>query len=118
LIVGIISAVAGAIVLSQPLASALLTTTLLLYFLAFAAIFSGVASVVTGFRLRKTVGSERSMIAGGLLHVAFGVLILSRTMFTLKIFTLALGFLAILGGVVLVFLALQMRTLGSNDAAG
>ena len=58
------------------------------------------------------------MIAGGLLHVVFGILILSRTMFTLKVFTLAIGFLALLGGAVLVILALKMRSAGNEGSAG
>jgi uncharacterized membrane protein HdeD (DUF308 family) len=112
LFVGIIGVPAGIVVFSRPLASALLTTTFLVYFLAFAAVVSGVSSMVTGIRLRKEITNEWSMILGGALYTIFGVLLLTRPLVSVLVLVWTFGILAIAGGVTLVVVALKMRKVG------
>ena len=114
LFVGLISAFAGLVVFSRPLASALLTTTFLVYVLAFAAIVSGMLSVVTGIRLRKEITNEWSMILGGLLYGVFGLLLLARPLVSVVTLVWIFGILALAGGFTFVMVALKLRKVGQE----
>jgi len=114
LFIGSISSFAGLVVLSQPLASAILTTTFLIYLLAFAALVSGIGSIVTGVRLRTEGEKEWSMILGGLLHTVLGILLLSQPMVSAIFFVWLLGVLSLIGGIALIILALRIRKVGKN----
>ena len=114
LFVGIISVLAGMVVFSRPLASALLTTTFLVYFLAFAAMISGISGIVTGIRLRKDISNEWSMILGGLLYTIFGVLLLIRPLTSALVLAWIFGIFAIAGALTLVLLAFRMRKIGQE----
>ena len=114
LFVGILGVLAGIVVFSRPLATALLTTTFLVYFLAFAAMISGISSIVTGIRLRKKISNEWSMILGGLLYTIFGILLLSRPLASALVFVWTFGIFAIAGALILVILALKMRKVGQE----
>jgi uncharacterized membrane protein HdeD (DUF308 family) len=112
LFVGVISVFAGLIVFSRPLASALLTTTFLVYMLAFAAIASGLLSLVTGIRLRKEIANEWSMILGGVLYVVFGLFLLGRPFVSAVALVWMFGILAMGGGLTLVMVAFNLRKVG------
>lgn len=113
LFVGGISVVAGLAVISQPFASAILTSTLLIYFLAFAAVISGVTKILAGMRLRKELPSEWSMIIGGVLHSMFGLILLSKPLASALIFVWMLGILSLAGGIALVVISLKLRKVGT-----
>ena len=69
LFVGVVSIVAGLVVFSRPVASALLTTTFLVYFLAFAALVSGLVSLTNGLRNRRAMANPEYLILGGAVSV-------------------------------------------------
>ena len=114
LIVGIISVFVGVVVFSRPFASALLTTTFLVYVLAFAAIVSGGLSVVTGIRLRKEITNEWSMILGGLVYIVFGILLLGRPFVSVVALVWMFGILALVGGITLMMVAFKLRKVGTE----
>jgi uncharacterized membrane protein HdeD (DUF308 family) len=114
---GIVSIVAGAIVLSRPIATALLTTTFLLYMIAFAAILGGLIKVYTGVKLRREVDDEWSMIFSGTVHILLGLMILSRPLVTAGLFIWIFGFLALMGGIALIVVAVRMRSAASAASA-
>jgi uncharacterized membrane protein HdeD (DUF308 family) len=67
--VGVLGMLAGLVVLSRPLASAILTQLFLVYFLGITAIVSGITSIITGFPvlpalLRDFVCARRSGVNG------------------------------------------------------
>ena len=109
LFVGILSLLAGTIALLQPAAAALLTVNVLVHFLAFAAFLWGILSILTGVRLRKVFGGERSMVLGGLLAIGLGALLLARPQITGLVFILSAAAFAVLLGVFLLILAFSLR---------
>lgn len=107
--VGIISIIAGLVVFSHPAASALLTSTFLLYFLGFAAMISGISSIVTGISLRKKISNEWSMVLGGVISFLFGLFLVGSPLVALLVFIYTLGIVAIIGGIMFVVDAFVIR---------
>jgi uncharacterized membrane protein HdeD (DUF308 family) len=108
--VGILSILAGLAVFSQPIVSALFTTTFLMYFMGFIILASGVSSMVTGFKLDAASG-KWIMILGGVLAIILGLLLLINPVFSATFFVSLLGFFSIVGGIILIGLSLQIRKL-------
>jgi len=106
---GIISILAGLAVLSQPVLSALLTTTFFAYLVGFLAIVSGISSLVSGFRLHKASG-EWSMIIGGLMSLLFGLLLVFNPLFSSFVLLSMAGIFALIGGIILLLFAIRMRS--------
>ena len=107
--VGIIGIIAGLLVFSQPVAAALLTTTFLVYFLGFAAMISGIASIVTAISLRKKISNEWSMIFGGVVWFLLGLLLVAHPLVAMLVLIYFVGILGIIGGIVLVANAFVIR---------
>ena len=110
--VSILSILAGIAVFAQPIAATLFTTTFLMYFMGFMILGSGVSSVVTGFKLRKTSG-EWMMILGGVFTILLGLLLLFSPIFSAAFFVSLLGFFAIFGGIALISVSLKIRKLST-----
>lgn len=108
--VGILSILAGLAVFSQPIASALFTTTFLMYFMGFIILISGISSVATGFKLDKASG-KWVMIFGGVLTGLLGLLLISNPVFSATFFVSILGFFSIVGGIMLIIFSFQIRKL-------
>jgi uncharacterized membrane protein HdeD (DUF308 family) len=106
---GIISILAGLVVLSQPVLSALLTTTFFAYLVGFLAIVSGISSLVSGFRLHQASG-EWSMIIGGLMSLLFGLLLVFNPLFSSFVLLSMAGIFALIGGIILLLFAIRMRS--------
>ena len=106
---GILVAVAGIIVLSQPVLSAILTTSFLVWFLAIAAIIYGVTGLVTGIRLRKNNKGEWSMILGGILSIFFGIILIISPFVSAVVIVKTIGVIAIIGGITILVLAFIMK---------
>jgi uncharacterized membrane protein HdeD (DUF308 family) len=117
LFVGILSVIAGTVVFSQPLAVAMLTTTFVIYFIAIAALVSGVSSIVTGIRLRKELSSEWSMILSGLLYIIFALLLLGRPLVSAASLVWLMGIFASVGGIMLIVVSLRIRSFGKQLSA-
>ena len=108
--VGVISIVAGLVVFSRPIASALLTTTFLVYFLAFSALISGMTSLTTGIRLRKEIDNEWYLIIGGGVSILFGLVLIASPLYSILFLVKSLGVIALIVGVVLVAYAMRIRS--------
>jgi uncharacterized membrane protein HdeD (DUF308 family) len=108
--VGILSILAGLVILLHPMLSAVFTTTFLAYFVGFMILISGISSIVTGFQLRKTSG-EWMMILGGILAVLLGVLLLFNPILSAMMLVFMLGAFSIVGGIVLIILSFRIRKL-------
>lgn len=117
LFVGIMEVLAGIIVFVHPFASAILTVSFLVYFIAFMAMFFGFLSIFTGIRLRKEMEGEWTMILGGLLSVIFGILLIFNPEASAVALIIVMGVFAIMGGIAQVVFAFKMRKFGKKGLA-
>ena len=109
--VGIISALAGLIVFVQPVISAVIGMTFLIYLVAIMILASGIWSVITGIRLRKAIKNEWSMILGGILYVIFGLLLLGNPVMSAMMIVWLFGLSALVGGIFLIIASFRIRKL-------
>lgn len=108
--VGIISILAGLAVLSQPVLTAIFTTSFIVSFVGIMIIISGVWSIVTGFRLRKTSG-EWVMIIGGVLGLILGLLLVMNPLISALVYVYIIAVFLIIGGFALIVMAFQVKKL-------
>jgi len=106
---GILGVIAGIVVLSHPLASSILTTSFLVWFLGIAAVIYGINGLVTGIRLRKEIHGEWSMIVGGLLSIIIGIILMVSPYVSALTLVKTIGVVALVGGLTLIILAYQVR---------
>lgn len=108
--VAILSILAGIAVFTQPITAALFTTTFLMYFMGILIVVSGISSVATGFKLRKTSG-ELMMILGGVFTILLGLILLFNPIFSAAFFVSLLGFFTIFAGISLITISFKIRKL-------
>src|ERR1700693_1486086 len=86
-----------------------ITAIVLLYVIAFWAIFTGVFEIIAGIRLRKVITNEWLLLVMGLLSLLFGVLILFAPGAGALAIVLWIGAYALVFGVFLLALAFRLR---------
>jgi uncharacterized membrane protein HdeD (DUF308 family) len=105
LIEGVIGIIAGILTFAWPG----ITAVVLLYLIAFWAIFTGVFEIVAGIRLRKAIANEWLLILMGVLSLLFGVFILFAPGAGALAIVLWIGAYALVFGVFLLALAFRLR---------
>jgi uncharacterized membrane protein HdeD (DUF308 family) len=90
------------------------TTVVLLLYIAFWAIMTGILRVVMAIRLRKEIEGEWLLILSGLAGVAFGVIVMARPGAGALALLWLIGAWAIVVGVFLVTLAFKVRGLAKK----
>jgi uncharacterized membrane protein HdeD (DUF308 family) len=85
------------------------TTLVLLFYIAIWAITTGVLQIVAAIRVRKEIEGEWRLIAGGLVSVAVGLVMLARPAVGALAFIWLIGAYAFVFGVLLVILAFKVR---------
>jgi uncharacterized membrane protein HdeD (DUF308 family) len=110
--IGIISALAGIVVFTQPYISAVIGVSFVIYLVAIMVLISGIWSIFTGIRLRKVVSNEWSMIIGGIISVLFAILLMSNPLVSAMTLVWLIGVFALVGGIVLIVVAFRIRSLG------
>jgi uncharacterized membrane protein HdeD (DUF308 family) len=86
-----------------------ITTMVLLYLIAFWAIFTGVLEIVAGIRLREVIANEWLLILMGVLSVLFGIFILIFPGAGALAIVIWIGAYALLFGIMLIALASLLR---------
>ncbi len=109
LLSGLLGIFAGIIVFGAPLVSTLITQVFLVYMLAVQAIIGGLLSIVWAIRARKEIRGEGWAIAGGILAILLGVVLMSSPLLSVLVLARVTAILAIAGGVALVVAAFQLR---------
>jgi uncharacterized membrane protein HdeD (DUF308 family) len=112
LLEGIVSILAGVGAFAFPG----LTALVLLFIIAAWAIVKGALEVVSAVRLRKVIDNEWAWIAGGILSVIFGLILLVFPGAGALAVVWLIGAYAILFGITLVGVAWRVRELGQRGA--
>jgi len=110
----IIGILAGLAVLGRPLVATLFVEWVLVYVLAFLCLFSGTLEIITAIRLRKEIDHEWSFIIGGVLYIAFGLLLLHAPLLSAFVLTQFVGFLAGVLGLLLILFSFRLRETSSE----
>jgi uncharacterized membrane protein HdeD (DUF308 family) len=106
LLSGLLGILFGILTFYNPFA----TGAALVYLVAFWAIVAGLFEVVIAIRLRKVITGEGWYIAGGLLTVIFGLLLVANPVAAAVTLTWVFGIYAVVTGVMLVSLAFRLRS--------
>ena len=105
LVEGVIGIIAGILTFTWPAITALV----LLYVIAFWAIFTGVFEIIAGIRLRKAITNEWLLLLMGVLSFLFGILILFAPGVGALAIVLWIGAYALFFGIILLALAFRLR---------
>jgi uncharacterized membrane protein HdeD (DUF308 family) len=114
LLVGIAGIVLGILTMLWPGTTALV----LLYFIAAWAIVTGAFQVVAAIQLRREITNEWALIIGGILSILFGVLLVIFPGAGALSLTWMIGAYAVLFGILLIALALRLRSLPRGTETG
>lgn len=88
-----------------------LTAVVLLYFIAAWAIMRGVFEIVTAIQLRKEISNEWMLITGGVISIIFGAALFFNPAAGALAMVWLIGIYALVFGVVIIMLALRLRSL-------
>jgi uncharacterized membrane protein HdeD (DUF308 family) len=87
-----------------------ITAIVLLLFIAFWAILTGIMQIIGAIKLRKEIDNEWLLVAGGVLSVIFGVVMLWKPGAGALALILVIGSFAILYGILEVAFSLRLRS--------
>jgi uncharacterized membrane protein HdeD (DUF308 family) len=106
----LVSVVAGILAFTSPG----LTALVLVYYIGFWAIVTGVIEIVTGIRLRKAIQGEWLLLLGGLVSVMFGIILLTRPGVGALAVLWLIATYAVVFGIILVMLGRKLRRAGAS----
>ncbi|RXP53461.1 hypothetical protein EC396_10205 [Lutibacter sp. HS1-25] len=106
---GIIGVVAGSVVLSKPYLTAVFTASFFMWFIGISALVYGFSGLFSGLKFPKGTIGKQSMIYGGLFSIIFGIALISSPYFSALTVVYLIGFVAIIGGLAILFLANSIR---------
>lgn len=110
LIRGVIGVVAGLFVVAYPALVGLVAVTTLIVILAVQCIVGGVLEIVAAIRERDEIDGEWWLVAGGVLTILFGGILLAAPLLAGAVLIRTIGLFAILGGIALIIAAFRLRT--------
>lgn len=114
---GLIGIIAGLIVLNNPVLTGIFTPVFLMYFVAFAFIINGIIHMTIGNQIRSEGHYDWSWGSFflGLFYLIFGfVLLAAPTIVSTASLILVAGILAIIGGIGMIILSFQIRSLAKK----
>lgn len=110
---GLVGVIAGTLTFFVPQ----LTALAIMFYIAIWAIATGVLQIVAAIRLRKEIQNEWMLVLGGVLSIAFGVVLMAQPLAGAIILLWLIAAFALVHGVLLVILSFRLRRLG-NQLAG
>ena len=109
LISGIIGVVAGSVVLSKPYLMAVFSASFFMWFVGISALVYGMSGLFSGLKFPKDTIGKQTMIYGGLFSIIFGIALISSPYFSALTVVYLIGFVAIISGLSILFLANNIR---------
>lgn len=110
---GLVGVIAGTLTFFVPQ----LTALAIMFYIAIWAIATGVLQIVAAIRLRKEIQNEWMLVLGGVLSIAFGVILMAQPLAGAIILLWLIAGFALVHGVLLVIVSFRLRRLG-NQLAG
>jgi uncharacterized membrane protein HdeD (DUF308 family) len=108
---GILSSIAGFIAIAYPIMSTAVTLMVMVYILAFTAIFNGIAEIFTGRRFGQVDSSwSWGSFFLGLLHLIIGIALLSQSFLSAQVLVLVVAFAAIFKGIGMVVFSFRLKS--------
>jgi uncharacterized membrane protein HdeD (DUF308 family) len=113
--IGLLSIIAGIVVLLKPFSSTILTTSFLMWFLGLVAIINGVSGLVAGIRIQKQHTGEKSMIWGGVFSIVLGIILISSPFTSALVIIKIIGAFALFAGLITMALAFRIKKKAENQ---
>ena len=114
LVMGTLEFLTGLIIFANPLVSTLITTGMLVFVVAFMAILFGVVGLFTWWQIRHDVNGGWSMLAGAVLAIIAGVILVMYPKESARAYLVIMGISALLGGLIQIFASFQIRQIGKQ----
>ena len=111
---GVLSILAGLVIVGNPIAGGLIGGTFLVYLIGFTTIISGMMMIFAG---REQEGTRQWTWWGlimGILYVIFGIFVIAQPLVTLATLVWLLPIWAIVGGLFAIVMAFQLRGLATS----
>lgn len=112
---GLLSILAGVIIVSHPLISPVVTVSLLAYILGILAIVFGLMELITAVGMREPLSSKWSLMFGGILSCLVGLFLLIHPFVSTAVVMSILGFFIIIVGLGRIGLAFHLRKMSSSE---
>ncbi|HEY7087976.1 MAG TPA: HdeD family acid-resistance protein [Tepidisphaeraceae bacterium] len=113
-LIGLVGVLAGIVAFTMPG----LTALVLLYIIAFWAIFQGIFEIVAAIRLRKVISNEWALALAGVLAIVFGLFILVRPGAGALAVVFIIGTYAIIHGIVLIVVSMRLHGMKNRLEGG
>ncbi len=110
LLVGLVSVIAGLVVLANPVASGVLVSVLVINIVAIRSIVGGALEIISAYRLREEIDNEWLLGISGFASLAFGLILLSRPGEAVAALLLILPFYLLVSGVMQIALGFKVRS--------
>ncbi len=110
LLAGIISIIAGLLLLSQPIAGAIILPFTLAILIGAGAIVSGIFNIIWAIRARNEIQGEIWLILWGVISILLGIYVLANPGASAIALVLVIAILAIVGGIAMVISAFRLRS--------
>ncbi|MCY2977738.1 MAG: HdeD family acid-resistance protein [Planctomycetota bacterium] len=111
---GVLLILLGLFAIGNPMIVAFFKTTFLVVFVAIGTILSGIVEIYSAIRDRKEIQGEGWLILGGILDIAFGVILLFAPFAAGLFFVRIFGAFAIVAGVSMIVAAFKVRRTGKE----
>ncbi|WP_146391683.1 HdeD family acid-resistance protein [Allorhodopirellula solitaria] len=111
---GIVAILVGILVFAHPALVAGMTAVIIMYMVAFSAIFSGVVEIVAAIRDRQYIDGVAGYVLGGILSIIFGVLLMMAPFFFGLTMVRIIGIFAIITGIVMITLSFRLKGIGNR----
>ncbi|HVP20892.1 MAG TPA: HdeD family acid-resistance protein [Anaerolineaceae bacterium] len=113
----LLEGLAGILVGILAFTKTVVTAEALLFVIAFWAIFTGIMEIIAAIYFRREIDNEWLLILSGILSVILGVLLVVYPMAGSLAVIWVVGFYAIFFGVLMLFLAFEVRSLAQRSKA-
>ncbi|BCX04231.1 MAG: hypothetical protein KatS3mg053_2169 [Candidatus Roseilinea sp.] len=109
LVAGLISVIAGLLLLSQPIAGAIILPVTLAILIGAGAIVSGIFNIIWAIRARNEIQGEGWLILWGVISILLGIYVLANPGASAVALVLVIAILAMVGGIAMVISSFRLR---------